>query len=75
MLKIVQVKVWAELGKLVIATAILAGFSGPAHALIVGVADPQDGNCFPFGCINWAPQYQQIYAANKFPGARLRSPA
>lgn len=42
---------------------------GPAVAspLVVGMPG-NGGNCFPFGCATWAPQYQQVYASSDFSG-------
>jgi hypothetical protein len=40
-----------------------------AGTLVVGApADPGSGNCFPFGCSSWEPEYQQVYASTDFTG-------
>jgi hypothetical protein len=45
------------------------GVIAPAHALVIGgPGDPGNGNCFPFGCSDWAPDYQQVYNSSDFPG-------
>src|SRR3954452_4643954 len=47
----------------VLGTAPLAA---SASTLIVG--DPTGaGNCIPFGCNFWEPEYQQVYASTDFP--------
>jgi PEP-CTERM motif len=52
-------------------TAVLAApiIATPSSAgtLVVGApADPGTGNCFPFGCSFWEPEYQQVYASSDF---------
>ena len=39
-----------------------------ASTIIIGNT-PNGGDCAPFGCSLWAPQYQQVYAASDFSSA------
>lgn len=51
------------------ATAMLLGAAGSAQALIIGTADPNSGNCFPFTCAGSGDtRYQQVYASSSFAG-------
>ena len=51
-----------------LATAVMLATASLASAgtLVVG-NPPNAGNCFPFGCALWAPEYQQVYARTDFP--------
>jgi hypothetical protein len=63
-LKFVLAFVAASLAAPIIATPSTAG------TLVIGApGDPNSGNCFPFGCTSWAPEYQQVYASTDFPVA------
>ncbi len=53
----------------ILAGFMLAGWVGAANALIIGTADTNTGNCFPFGCaLGWQPTYQQVYDSSYFSG-------
>jgi len=55
------------LASLVAAVMLAAVPLASAGTLVVG-NPPNSGNCFPFGCAIWAPEYQQVYAKADFPG-------
>jgi hypothetical protein len=49
--------------------AVLVSAAANADGIIIGgPGTPGTGNCIPFGCSNWAPQYQQVYASSDFSG-------
>lgn len=54
---------------LVAAAVVLGWAAAPAYAtIIIGApADPNSGNCFPFGC-DGGSRYQQVYSAGEFSG-------
>ncbi len=50
-----------------LAASLFLPLSAHAGGLVIGAGAP-DGNCFPFGCGTWNPEYQQVYAASDFSG-------
>lgn len=50
--------------------SIVLTLASSVQALTIGT--PENGNCFPFGCMGWGPQpgtrYQQIYSSAEFSG-------
>ena len=52
------------------ALALVSLASVSSHALVVGTAAPDTGNCYPFGCISsdWGGAYEQVYASSQFSG-------
>jgi hypothetical protein len=55
-----------SLAGLATAVALTAVPLASADTLVVG-NPPNSGNCFPLGCVLWAPEYQQVYARGDFP--------
>ena len=48
-------------------SAVGGGLPAAASTTIIGApGDSNSGNCFPFGCTLWSPQYQQVYASSDF---------
>ena len=58
-----------NVNKLVIKSAFIlfgASLLSTANAFVVGTATQGTGNCYPFGCTDWQPEYQQIYDSSAF---------
>lgn len=59
---------WA-LGAAALSAAALFSTAASAGTITIGgPGDANSGNCFPFGCTTWAPQYQQVYGSSNFSG-------
>jgi hypothetical protein len=60
---------WATLPALLLCFFFLTAASAAAGVIVGQPADPNDGNCLPFGCAGlFGPGYQQVYNSGQFTG-------